>query len=77
MVVTAIELIETLSKFPPDTPVILSTDEEGNELRMLNGAGCRYVRVLERRFMESMDDDDEDWHDPEEFANRVYTVEVW
>lgn len=77
MVVTVREFIELLKSFPPDTPMILSTDEEGNELRMVNGVGPRYVKELEHRFMEDINDEDEDWHGPEVFANRVYTAEVW
>lgn len=61
-----------LKEFPPDTPMILSTDAEGNELRMVNGVGIRYVTELEHRFMDSIDDTELD-----EYDTWVMTTEVW
>lgn len=66
------DFIEMLKKFPPDTPMILSTDEEGNELRMVNGVGPRYVRELEHRFMEAIDEEELDDYD-----HWILTTEVW
>lgn len=70
--VTVREFIEALKEFPPDTPMILSTDEEGNELRMVNGVGTRYVEELQHRFMESIDEEE-----LEEYDHWVLTTEVW
>lgn len=69
---TVREFIEALKEFPLDTPLILSTDAEGNELRMVNGVGVRYVTELEHRFMEGIDAEDLD-----EYDNWVLTTEVW
>lgn len=69
---TVRDFIEVLKEFPPDTPVILSTDAEGNELRMVNGVGKRYVEQLEHRFMEAIDEDEID-----EYDHWVLTTEVW
>ena len=70
--VTVREFIEMLQEFPPDTPLILSTDAEGNELRMVNGVGARYVEALEHRFMEAIDEEELDDYD-----SWVLTTEVW
>lgn len=69
---TVKDFIEALSEFPPDTPMILSTDAEGNELRVVNGVGTRYVKELEHRFMESIDETELD-----EYDTWVMTTEVW
>jgi hypothetical protein len=71
-VVKVKELIEMLQEFPPETPVIISTDEEGNELRMLNGVGKRYVEELQHRFMEQVDEEE-----LPEYDSWVLTTEVW
>jgi len=71
-VVTVREFIEMLKEYPLDTPVIMSSDEEGNELRMLNGVGARYVEKLQHRFMESIDEDNLD-----DYNSWVLTTEVW
>ena len=70
--VTVRELIEELLAYPFDTPVIISVDEEGNELRMLNGVGMRYVEELQHRFMSEVAEED-----LEHFDNPVLTVEIW
>jgi hypothetical protein len=69
---TVRDFIEVLKQFPPDTPMILSTDAEGNELRMVNGVGARYVMALEHRFMDAIDEDYLD-----EYDSWVLTTEVW
>lgn len=61
-----------LSEFPPDTPMVLSTDAEGNEIRMVNGLSTRYVYKLEHRFMESIHEEELEDHD-----TWVLTTEVW
>lgn len=70
--VTVREFIEMLQEFPLDTPLILSTDAEGNELRMVNGVGTRYVEELEHRYMEAIDEEE-----LEEYDSWVLTTEVW
>jgi len=72
MVVTVREFIEALQELPPDIPMILSTDEEGNELRMVNGVGKCYVVDLQHRCMEGIHEDDLD-----EYDHWVLTAEVW
>jgi len=72
MVVTVREFIEALQELPQSIPMILSTDEEGNELRMVNGVGKRYVADLRNRYMESIHEDD-----LEEYDHCVLTAEVW
>ena len=70
--ITVREFIEMLGEFPPDTPMVLSTDAEGNEIRMVNGVGARYVEELEHRFMESIHEEE-----LEEYDTWVLTTEVW
>lgn len=70
--VTVREMIEMLQEFPPDTPMILSTDEEGNNLRTLNGVGRRYVTELRYNYMEEIDEEELD-----EYDRWVLTTEVW
>lgn len=69
---TVREFIEMLKEFPPDTPMILSPDDEGNGLRMVNGAGIRYVTELRYRDMDSIDDTELG-----EYDTWVMTTEVW
>lgn len=69
---TVREFIEALKEFPPDTPVILSADEEGNVLRRVNGVGVRYVESLQYGLMDSIYPEDLDNYD-----NWVLTTEVW
>lgn len=69
---TVREFIEALKEFPLDTPMILSSDEEGNNLRMVNGVGIRYVSELQHSYMESIDDTELD-----EYDTWVMTTEVW
>lgn len=69
---TVRDFIEALKEFPLDTPVVLSTDAEGNEIRMVNGVGVRYVHELQHRFMESIAAED-----LEDYDSWVLTTEVW
>lgn len=70
--ITVREFIEMLSEFPPDTPMVLATDAEGNEIRMVNGVGPRYVEELQHRFMEAIDAKDR-----KDYDSWVLTTEVW
>lgn len=61
-----------LQEFPPDTPMVLSSDEEGNNIRRVNGVGERYVESLQYAYMDSIDAEELD-----EYDSWVLTTEVW
>ena len=69
---TVAEFIAMLQKLPPNAPMIISTDEEGNNLRRLNGVGKRYVTELAYNYMEEIDEEELD-----EYDSWVLTAEVW
>lgn len=70
--ITVREFIEMLKEFPPDTPMVLSSDEEGNNIRRVNGVGERYVESLQYAYMDSLDAEE-----LEEYDSWVLTTEVW
>lgn len=70
--ITVRDFIEMLKEFPPDTPMVLSSDEEGNNIRTVNGACARYVEQLDYAYMSSIHEDDLEDHD-----RWVLTTEVW
>lgn len=71
-VITVRDLIALLEELPQDVPMIISVDEEGNELRMLNGVGPRYVEELRYRCMDALDEEELD-----EYDRWVLTAEIW
>lgn len=71
-ITTVREFIVELQALPQDLPLIISTDAEGNELRMLNGVGSRYVEKLKHRFMNSIDE-----AELEDYDSWVLTAEIW
>lgn len=44
-------------------PVALSSDEEGNNVRLINGAGTQKVQKLQHQYMECIADEDLEDHD--------------
>lgn len=60
---TVRELIAQLQELPQNLPVALSSDEEGNNVRMVNGAGMQYVEKLEYQYMQTIHPDDLEDHD--------------
>lgn len=61
--ITVREAIEALQQFDPDTVFVLSSDEEGNNVRMVNGIGEQQVKALEYQFMETVCKEDIDEYD--------------
>lgn len=57
------EIIAQLQELPQNLPVALSSDEEGNNVRMVNGAGIQYVEKLAYQYMQTIHPDDFDDHD--------------
>lgn len=55
---TVRNLIELLKELPQDLPVALSSDEEGNNVRMINGVGIQHVEALEYQNMSTIHPDD-------------------
>lgn len=70
--ITVRKFIEMLQELPQDAPMVLSTDAEGNEIRMVNGVGVGHVVELQHRFMDSICEEDLD-----EYDSWVLTAEVW
>lgn len=70
--ITVAQFIEMLKELPQAAPMVLSTDAEGNEIRMVNGVGLGHVVELQHRFMDSIAEDDLEDHD-----SWVLTAEVW
>lgn len=69
---TVRDAIADLQELDPDLPLILSPDDEGNDLRMVNSIGIQFVRELVYRDMETIAEDDVD-----EYDNPVKVAEVW
>jgi hypothetical protein len=46
------DALADLSELDPDLPLVLSSDEEGNNVRMVNSIGTQLVRELEHQYME-------------------------
>ncbi len=60
---TVRDLIAQLQELPPQLPVALSSDEEGNNVRMINSAGIQRVEKLEYQYMQTIHPDDLEEHD--------------
>lgn len=60
-------LMELLKNFPPDTPVLLSSDEEGNSIRHLSTYSLEEVEDIEQWEVELIytdtADEDEDYQE--------------
>lgn len=57
------DLIAQLQELPKNLPVALSSDEEGNNVRLVNGAGTQFVEKIEYQYMQTIHPDDLDEHD--------------
>lgn len=60
---TVRDLIAQLQELPQNLPVALSSDEEGNNVRLINGAGTQLVEKLEYQYMQTIHPDDLQDHD--------------
>lgn len=60
---TVAELIAELQELPPRLPVALSSDEEGNNIRIVHGAGAEFVEKLEYNYMNGIHPDDLEEYD--------------
>ncbi len=60
---TVRDIIAQLQELPQHLPVALSSDEEGNNVRMVNGAGTQLVEALEYQHMHTIHPDDLEEHD--------------
>lgn len=69
---TVRELIADLQRLPQDCPVALSSDEEGNNVRLINGVGTQKVERLQYQYMDTIADEDLEDHD-----HWVLIAEVW
>lgn len=57
------DLIAMLEKLPPMLPVALSSDEEGNNVRLIHGAGMQTVEKIQSQYMNTIHPDDLDEYD--------------
>jgi hypothetical protein len=69
---TVRNLIDLLKELPQDLPVALSSDEEGNNVRMINGVGVQLVEKLENEYMATIHPDD-----LEEYNSWAKIAEIW
>lgn len=60
MTMNVLALMELLKNFPPDTPVLLSTDEEGNSIRHLSSYSVEEVEDIEQWEVELIHPDNAD-----------------
>lgn len=76
--VTVAELIEALQEYDPELPMALSSDEEGNNIRILHGVGLDIVREIQYQYMEVIDTDYLEEYDLEQdIDNYPQIVTVW
>lgn len=52
------DAIADLQELDPDLPFVLSSDEEGNNVRMVNSIGTQLVRELEHQYMDTVCEED-------------------
>lgn len=81
------DAIKDLQELDPNLPLVLSSDEEGNNVRMVNSIGTQLVRELEHQFMETVCEEDieeyesvEDYKEDHGLSAKWYPVkvaEVW
>lgn len=74
--VTAGELIEKLKRYPHDTVVTMSADEEGNHLKPIYNVGRQwYVKFEGSEYeLECVAEDDKEDYGPDEL---VLVAEIW
>ncbi len=69
------DALRVLQELDPELPLALSSDEEGNNVRMVNGIGTQLVRELEHQYMETICEEDLDEYEFDEEPVRI--AEVW
>jgi len=65
------ELKEALEDFPDSMEIIISPDDEGNNLHKANGIGPRYVETLRQYYVDAIAEED-----AEEYGGEL-TLEIW
>lgn len=75
------DAIADLQELDPNLPLVLSSDEEGNNVRMVNSIGTQLVRELEHQYMETVCEEDveefrEVWEISDEWQP-IKVAEVW
>lgn len=58
MTLTVGDLKKALSAFPDEMCIIISPDDEGNNLHHAHGVGTRFIEDIEQYYLESVHDDD-------------------
>lgn len=72
------DAIADLQELDPDLPLVLSSDEEGNNVRMVNSIGTQLVRELEHQHMDTVCQEDLDEYDStEEYKEDHGLSEKW
>jgi hypothetical protein len=75
---TVAELIQRLSLMPPDSPVILATDAEGNALKRADGIETSYGYTTDNYLWETVHPDDmEEEEEEEEGSHLTQVVTIW
>ncbi|WPH58194.1 hypothetical protein SEA_LUCKYSOCKE_164 [Streptomyces phage LuckySocke] len=71
------DAIADLMELDPELPLALSSDEEGNNVRMVNSIGVQLVRELEYQYMETVCEEDIESGEVELDGPPVKIAEVW
>lgn len=66
------DAIRDLQALDPDLPLVLSSDGEGNNIRIVSSIHTQLVASLEYEYMETVHEDDID-----EYENPIDVAEVW
>lgn len=69
------DAIADLQELDPDLPLVLSSDEEGNNVRMVNSIGTQLVRELEHQYMDVICEEDIEEYDLS--TEPIKVAEVW
>lgn len=69
------DAIADLQELDPDLPLVLSSDEEGNNIRMVHSIGTQLVRELEYQYMDVICEEDIDEY--ELSTEPIKVAEVW
>lgn len=70
MTLTVGQLKEILNAFPDEMHIIISPDDEGNNLHHANGIDTRFVEDIEQYYLESVSDEDATEDDE-------WVLEIW
>ncbi len=72
------QLIAELQKLDPELPLAVSSDEEGNNIRILHGVDEDLVTELRYNYMETVHPDDiEEWQEENGYLPLIPIAVIW